>query len=154
MTNLAYLIVALSILVLILINTRIFYSIMRIRHKNIIERDTLVLESKKLEFEKRKLDLEMEIDEMSFGLLDIFIQKCIDNYLVMNPKYGEMVYINSEEQTNLNKGVNKKVVDEMSESFYNRLTVIYEIDKLASIIAERVYIRTMYYIVEKNKTKK
>lgn len=147
MMNLIYIGIGLIVLFLALVNVLLITLIMRIRNKTKLDKTRITMEDK-------KINIRSDIDETSFGLLDIFIQKQMDDYLVMNPKYLQSDYINSDMQTELNRGICKAVGEYMSPALYDKLELLYNKDSISDIIAKKVYIRTLYYVVDHNKMKK
>lgn len=112
------------------------------------------LEIQKMELEKLKMNYDVKITEDIYSILDLFIADCMKDYLILNPKYSTMTYIDNNTETQICKEVGQMVIKNISNTILTKISLIYNIDEIETIISVRVYIFVMNYVIDYNDVKK
>lgn len=85
--------------------------------------------------------------------LDAYITEAFNEYIVLNIEFRELDYITKEIEDEINKNVNKMVVDRLSPVFLDKFALVYNKNNFAKFLSDRVYLLTLNYTVQKNSIK-
>lgn len=109
------------------------------KHKNNMENLT-----------KYSINVSANIDRSIPGVLEYIIQDCFNDYKIKNLAYKNE-YITPEKEANIRKDLVGMVSDRISPAALDKLSLFYKIDSIASILADKIYITVMDYVVDNNK---
>lgn len=84
-------------------------------------------------------------------LLNRIITDNFNEYMVLNPKYLEELYINNEQQREIVEEVVSLILSRISKSLWYKLSLYYNEKALVDIITKNVYTAIVNFAVEKNK---
>jgi hypothetical protein len=110
-------------------------------NKNIKERTAL---------DQLKLNFEFEPKESDFVIIDNLIQENLAEYRVLKLEAVEKLYINEDIQKKIFEYVLRKVLTQISPIYMQRLSYIYNKDKLDEIITQKINMHILDYTVEVN----
>lgn len=111
------------------------------------------IDKMELNLKEYEIRISSEISDDTFELLDNFISREFSDYIVLNVAYRNLDYINDDLQDKIRREVAYNVTERMSSTLLSKLSVIYNTSIIEKIIAEKVYITTMSYVLEKNSIK-
>lgn len=117
---------------------------------------------KSISLEKRKLRLRETEVYMNYQInaddvdaaLDAVILRVFNEYIAFNIDFKDIMYITDELEKEILSTVSYTVSSQMSQQFFNKLCLKYNPDAITDIIAERVYMCTLNYSIQKNQNKK
>ena len=98
-----------------------------------------------------QINVSSQIDGSIPQILDLIINDCFDDYKVKFLVPLNLGHINSEEEDNIRRGLAEMVTARISNNTLEKLSVFYNIANIADIIADKIYINVMAYVVEHNK---
>jgi predicted Holliday junction resolvase-like endonuclease len=104
----------------------------------------------KREFEERKFNFSVEPKETDFMIIDQLIQDNLAEYRILKLESVEKLYINEETQNKIFEYVLRKVMYQLSPIYLEKLSYIYNKDKLDEIIAQKINMYILDYTVEVN----
>ena len=104
----------------------------------------------KNELEVRKFNYNFEPKESDFMIIDNLIQENLAEYRILKLESVEKLYINEETQNKIFEYVLRKVMYQLSPIYLEKLSYIYNKDKLDEIIAQKINIHILDYTVEVN----
>lgn len=85
-------------------------------------------------------------------LLNRVITDNFNEFMVLNPRYLEEVYINNEQQREIVEEVVSLILSRISKPLWYKLSLYYNEKALVDIITKNVYTAIVNFAVEKNKT--
>lgn len=98
-----------------------------------------------------QINVSSQIDGSIPQILDLIINDCFDDYKVKFLVPLNLGHINSEEEDNIRRGLAEMVTARISNNTLEKLSIFYNIANIADIIADKIYINVMAYVVEHNK---
>ena len=104
----------------------------------------------KREFEERKFNFSVEPKETDFMIIDQLIQDNLAEYRILKLESVEKLYITEEIQNKIFEYVLRKVMYQLSPVYLEKLSYIYNKDKLDEIIAQKINMHILDYTVEVN----
>ena len=104
----------------------------------------------KREFEERQFNYNIEPKETDFTIIDNLIQDNLAEYRILKLESVEKLYINEETQNKIFEYVLRKVMYQLSPVYLQKLSYIYNQDKLNEIIAQKINLHILEYTVEVN----
>lgn len=104
----------------------------------------------KTKFEEMKFNYEIEPKETDFMIIDQLIQDNLAEYRILKLESVEKLYINEETQNKIFEYVLRKVMYQLSPVYLQKLSYIYNEDKLNEIIAQKINLHILEYTVEVN----
>lgn len=104
----------------------------------------------KNEFEIMKFNYEIEPKETDFIIIDNLIQENFAEYRILKLESVEKLYINEDIQNKIFEYVLRKVMYQLSPIYLQKLSYIYNEDKLNEIIAQKINLHILEYTVEIN----
>ena len=104
----------------------------------------------KREFEDRKFKFSIEPKESDFMIIDQLIQDNLAEYRILKLESVEKLYITEEIQNKIFEYVLRKVMYQLSPVYLEKLSYIYNQDKLDGIIAQKINLHILDYTIEVN----
>ena len=104
----------------------------------------------KNKFEEMKFNYEIEPKESDFMIIDQLIQDNLAEYRILKLESVDKLYINEETQNKIFEYVLRKVMYQLSPVYMQKLSYIYNEDKLNEIIAQKINLHILDYTVEVN----
>lgn len=104
----------------------------------------------KNKFEERKFNYQFEPKDTDFTIIDTLIGQNLAEYRVLKLESVEKLYINEETQNKIFEYVLRKVMYQLSPIYLEKLSYIYNKDRLDEIIAQRINLAILEYTVEVN----
>lgn len=109
------------------------------KHKNNMENLT-----------RYNINVAANIDRSIPGILEYLIQDCFNDYKIKNLEYKTDEYITPEKEDKIRKDLAGIVTGRLSSATLDKLSLFYNIDSIASILADKIYIIVMDYVVDHN----
>ena len=110
-------------------------------NKNIKEKNVL---------NQLRLNFEFEPKETDFKIIDNLIQENLAEYRILKLELVEKLYINEDIQKKIFEYVLRKVLTQISPIYMQRLSYIYNKDRLDEIITQKINMHILEYTVEVN----
>ena len=104
----------------------------------------------KSELDLMRFNFEFEPKEEDFQIIDTLIQENLAEYRILKLESVEKLYITEKIQKNIFKYVLTKVMYQVSPIYLQRLSYIYNKDRLDEIIAQKINMYILDYTVEVN----
>ena len=104
----------------------------------------------KREFEERQFRFGIEPKEEDFIIIENLIKDNLAEYRILKLESVEKLYITEEIQNKIFEYVLRKVMYQLSPVYLEKLSYIYNIDKLNDIIAQKINLHILDYTVEVN----
>ena len=82
------------------------------------------------------------------------IEECFLEYTVLNIEYQDIPYIDAELEKEIVKQVAYKVSERLSPTLISKISLVYNIENLSTLISERTYLHVINYSIERNSMKK
>lgn len=130
-----------SFILLCLTAVLIFVVISNWKHRKNIERMTMY-----------QINVTSTIDSSIPEILSMVIRECFEDYQIKTLLPLEEGYINSEREAEIRKGLVEVVTSRLSSATLDKLSLYYNIKNIADIIADKVYITVLNYVVNHNNT--
>lgn len=106
----------------------------------------------KRQVEQLKINLDYQITDNDFLLLDKLIGESFQQYQIMNIELLNKDYISEDIQNKMIEELLRMVLYRISPVYMNKLSYIYNIDRIEDIILEKIRIIVIDYSVENNNT--
>lgn len=103
-----------------------------------------------LQIERYKINVNAKIDQSIPDILDLMIQECFRDYLIKEGIQMHDQYINSEKEEEIRRAIVDIVKERISGAALEKLSLFYNIENIASILADKIYIIVMNHCVEHN----
>jgi hypothetical protein len=104
----------------------------------------------KTRFEEKRFNYEVEPKESDLMLIDNLIQENLAEYRILKLESVEKLYINEDIQNKIFEYVLRKVMYQLSPIYLEKLSYIYNKDKLDEIIAQKINLYILEYTTEVN----
>lgn len=104
----------------------------------------------KAELDQLKLNFEFEPKEDDFKIIETLIQENLAEYRIKKLEHVEKLYINEETQKKIFEYVLRKTMYQISPIYLQRLSYIYNKDRLDEIIAQKINMYILDYTIEVN----
>lgn len=104
----------------------------------------------KTEVERLRLNFDFEPKETDFQIIDNLIQENLATYRVLKLESVEKLYINEEKQKQIFEYVLRETMYQISPIYLQRLSYIYNKDRLEKIIAQKINMYILEYTVDVN----
>lgn len=98
-----------------------------------------------------QINVTSTIDGSIPEILSLVINECFDDYKIKTLLPLEEGYINSEREAEIRQGLVAMVTSRLSTATLDKLSLYYNIKNIADIIADKIYIVVLNYIVQHNK---
>lgn len=106
--------------------------------------------NKKRQSEEKRMLLELELSNTTIEMLDSMIENSMMVYRIKKFEMDPYLYINTEMQNDMTVYVLDDVIKNMSPVLYERLSLIYNKEKLEDQIYMKVSVAVMSYVIEVN----
>lgn len=103
-----------------------------------------------LELGRYSTNVQAIIDKNIPNLLDEIIEDCFRDYEIMVLIPRNEMYITDEREKEIRNDLVQKVVDRISPMALDKISLFYNVHKIDEIIADKVYITVMNYVVSHN----
>lgn len=103
-----------------------------------------------LSLSKYQINTSAQIDDAIPGFLSLIIDECFNDYKIKELIGSEDEYINSERESEIRKGLTSLVTHRISNAALDKLSLFYNISEIAEILADKIYITVMNYVIEHN----
>lgn len=130
-----YIALILTSLIFLYVIAKMFTKV--VRTKVYMDRD---IEMYKLKFSEQEI----------LSHLDFIIEECLDYYIAMNITPKQLYYINNSAETEIVNALSTMVPERLSPTLYSQLSLIYNTDKIGTIIGEKIYTKVLAYVIEFN----
>lgn len=104
----------------------------------------------KADLERLKFNFEFEAKETDFKIIDTLIQENLATYRVLKLENIEKLYINEEKQKQIFEYVLRETMYQISPIYLQRLSYIYNKDRLDKIIVQKINMHILDYTIEVN----
>lgn len=105
------------------------------------------------ELEMYKIHTGSVIDMSIPGILDLIIQESFDDYKVKILEVKPVEYISEEKEIEIRGELANIVSSRISPAAIEKLSLFYNKNNIADIIADKIYIAVVAYVVDYNKRK-
>ena len=103
-----------------------------------------------MELGRYSTNVQAVIDKNIPNLLNDIIEDCFRDYEIMVLIPRNELYINSDREKEIRNDLVQKVVDRISPMALDKISLFYNVHKIDEIIADKVYITVMNYVVAHN----
>lgn len=100
-----------------------------------------------------EIQLSQKIDKGIMDTLDQFIEDMFDEYLLTSPKYVQQIYISNDDEENMRDDLIDIISDRISPYLYQQLAVYCNEESIPDIIANKIYLLTTAYVIQRNSVK-
>lgn len=97
-----------------------------------------------------QIHVSSQIDTSIQDVLNMIIQESFTDYLVKYLVPLEEGYINSEREAEIRRDLVNLVTRRISNAVLDKLSLFYNIENIADILADKIYIIIMNYVIEHN----
>lgn len=91
-----------------------------------------------------------KIDQSIPELLELIINESFRDYQIMNLDNLNEYYINSDREAQIRKELVTLVTNRISNASLDKLSLFYNLENIANILADKIYIVVMDYVVSHN----
>lgn len=91
-----------------------------------------------------------KIDQSIPELLELIINESFRDYQVMHLAHLNEGYINNEREAQIRKELVNLVTNRISNASLDKLSLFYNLENIANILADKIYIVVMNYVVQHN----
>ena len=138
----AILIVLLAIITVGILVLGTIIIVSTVRHRRELEKLT-----------RYQINITADIDRRIPDILSLMIQECFDDYKIKILVPLDEGFINSEREDAIRRDLTSIVAARMSPSMLDKLSLYYNIVNIDKVLADKIYITTMDYVVNHNKLK-
>lgn len=110
--------------------------------------------SRELVLREYEINISSDTSDDVLNLLEKIIGECFVEYTVLNIEYKDIAYIDAELEKEIVKNVAYKVSERLSPTLISKISLVYNIENLSSLISERTYLHVINYSIERNSLKK
>lgn len=132
-------ITGLALMLLAMLGLATFIVITNHKHKKRVEEITMY-----------QINVAAAIDESIPEVLNIIIDEAFTDYKIKSLLPLEEGYINSEREDEIRKGLINIVTERISSAALDKLSLFYNPQNIGSVIADKIYITVMNYVLEHN----
>ncbi len=132
-------------LIIIIISIEIFVAL-----GIIMVRSNIKYKEAVLNLSKYQINTSAQIDDAIPGFLALIIDECFNDYKIKELVGSEDEYINSERESEIRKGLTNLVTQRISNAALDKLSLFYNISEIAEILADKIYITVMNYVIDHN----
>ena len=110
--------------------------------------------SRELILREYEINISSDTSDNVMNLLEKIIEECFLEYTVLNIEYQDIPYIDAELEKEIVKQVAYKVSERLSPTLISKISLVYNIENLSTLISERTYLHVINYSIERNSMKK
>ena len=107
--------------------------------------------NKMIELSKHKMHISAQIDKSIPDLLEFIIQESFEDYIATTLIPLDEGYINSDREKEIRNDLVNVITDRISPVALEKIAIFYNENNIAKIMADKIYISVMAYVVEHNK---
>ena len=107
--------------------------------------------NKMIELSKHKMHISAQIDKSIPDLLEFIIQESFEDYIATTLIPLNEGYINSDREKEIRNDLVSIITDRISPVALEKIAIFYNENNIAKIMADKIYISVMAYVVEHNK---
>ena len=130
-----------SMVLLAIIGMLVFVITSNWKHRKNMERLTMY-----------QINVTSTIDSSIPEILSMVIRECFEDYQIKTLLPLEEGFINSTREAEIRRGLVEIVTSRLSSATIDKLSLYYNIKNIADIIADKVYITVLHYVIEHNKS--
>lgn len=108
------------------------------------------IQKEKLNLEQLKFNFDYEPKETDFDIIETLIQENLAEYRINKLESVEKLYINENMQKKIFEYVLRKTMYQLSPIYLQKLSYIYNKDKLDEIITQKINMYILDYTIEVN----
>lgn len=105
------------------------------------------------ELERYNIEINSDINADIDTELEIFIAKNFDEYCAVNLFFADVDYIKDDHENKIKAEVGELIANRISPVFLRKLSLYYNTKNISDIIAKKLYLNVMNFVIEKNKEK-
>ena len=98
------------------------------------------------------INVSATIDHSIPGILDAIIQDCFKDYQVKTLLPLQEGVINSTREAEIRQALVAMVTSRISNAALDKISLFYNLSNIAGILADKIYIIVMNYVIEHNRT--
>lgn len=110
----------------------------------------LVILNRRTDLIKQSINADVQIDASIPEILDKLIQECFDEWYALNEGYREIEFINKDKEKDILLKINELVAARMSRTFQSKLNSYYNEEAVDDVVAKKVYMLVMNYVITNN----
>ena len=103
------------------------------------------------EIMKYQIHVNADINSSIPEILDLVITECFNDYRIKFLEPIERGFITAEREIEIRSDLVRIVTGRISEATLDKLSLFYNINSIADILADKIYICVMNYVVDHNK---
>lgn len=134
-----YILIGLILMILAMLGLAAFVVITNYKFKKRMEEITMY-----------QINISAVIDESIPEVLNTIIDEAFTDYKIKSLLPIEEGYINSEREDEIRKGLINIVTERISSAALDKLSLFYNPQNIGSVIADKIYITVMNYVLEHN----
>lgn len=128
-----------SVVLLAIIGMLTFVIMSNWKHRKNMERLTMY-----------QINVTSTIDSSIPEILSMVIRECFEDYQIKSLLPLEEGFINSTREAEIRRGLVEIVTSRLSSATLDKLSLYYNIKNIADIIADKVYITVLNYVIKHN----
>ena len=128
-----------SVVLLAIIGMLAFVIMSNWKHRKNMERLTMY-----------QINVTSTIDSSIPEILSMVIRECFEDYQIKSLLPLEEGFINSTREAEIRRGLVEIVTSRLSSATLDKLSLYYNIKNIADIIADKVYITVLNYVIKHN----
>lgn len=113
----------------------------------------IMIEKEKNNIRAFEVNVTTPNDNEALDALNKLIDDSLSDWIILNRGYKENEYINSEEEKNITKAIGELVNSRVSPILLDKLSFYYSTESLPEVIATKVYIKVLNYVITINRLK-
>lgn len=113
--------------------------------------NVIQIKREELALDNTKNLLNVDSEQKAISKLDYLISITFDNYAMLNIQLNDNFFIIEDTEKMITKEVSNMVLDNISDSLLNLLSVYYKQEKIGDLITERVYLVVFAYLINYKK---
>lgn len=115
--------------------------------------DFIMIEKEKNNIKSFEVNVTTPNDNEAIESLNRLIDDALSDWIILNRGYKQDDYINSEEEKRITKAIGELVNSRISPILLDKLSFYYSSESLPEVIATKVYIKVLNYVIAVNKLK-
>lgn len=115
--------------------------------------DFIMIEKEKNNIKLFEVNVTTPNDNEAIESLNKLIDDALSDWVILNRGYKQDEYINSEEEKRITKAICELVNSRISSVLLDKLSFYYASESMPEVIATKVYIKVLNYVITVNKLK-
>ena len=96
------------------------------------------------------INVAANIDRSVPAVLECVIQDCFDDYKIKSMVINHG-HINSKEEAKIREDIVAMVSSRISDATLDKISLFYDLNNIAAIIADKIYITVMHFVIDHNR---